>query len=104
MKRVLWFSRHRLDSDQLSGLGKLLGTKEFQVSQFDATVKSGKDVVDAGITADVLAVVLPTNMLAEAFKLKHPLQTLVVAKSKRVLVKQPDGTESKVSFVYDGWK
>jgi hypothetical protein len=103
MKKILWFSRHALTKDQVLGLEKVFGDT-VETEMVDATVKAGADVV--GFIkghVDGLAVVLPTQLLAEVFKLMPKGTLLLVPRSKRILVKV-EGQESQIQFVHDGWE
>lgn len=107
MTNVLWLSRHDMTNEQLEGLKKVAiegGFKdsELNIKKVDMTVKSADDVIEAGEGCDIFAVVLPPNLLSDLFAKTD--KKIVTAKNKRVLVKSPDGKESKVTFVYDGWE
>lgn len=102
MKKVLWFSRHELNEDQLHGLARV-AEDGVKVTTINETVSSAAQVADLGRDFDILAVVLPTDLLAGLMEILPPGKMVVVAKNKRVLLKNPDGTEDKVKFIYDGW-
>lgn len=102
MKKALWLSRHALTEEQLAGLKKITGD-EVEIEQVDKTVKTAEEVANFGANCDYLAVVLVT-LLADLYGLVGKTKTILVAKNKRVLMKNEDGTESKARFVYDGWE
>lgn len=102
--KILWLSRHELTEEQKDGLTRVFPDSDISIDKLDQTINEEtiKELVETD--HDAFAVVLPAKMLALFFGyLKHH-QKLIVPLSKRVLVKDPNGGESKVQFVYDGWE
>ena len=64
MKKILWVSRHQMTKTQLSDLHRIYG--KFQLTQFDQTVENIETVL--AVPADVYAVVLPLQLLADLKK------------------------------------
>ena len=101
MKKVLWFSRHELTSEQKSGLSRILKTTpdDLSVRVLDKTISSAKEIVDEIDGEELIAAVLPVRLLSELMKVLPNGSTVAVARSnKRV---RADSGEWK--FVYDGW-
>lgn len=103
MKKVLWLSRHAMTSEQKEGLTKVFNG-QVQVEVLDETINEETitKLVDLGY--DAYAVVLPAGLLSKFYAALNSGQTLLVPLSKRVLTKDPNGGESKVTFVYNGWE
>lgn len=103
MKKVLWISRHQLTQDQIDGIKKVLGD-EFEYSQYDQTVKNAEEIVEQikETKADALVAVLPVRLLSEVFA--ETDVKILVPRSKRKLIPNQNGEESKVVFEYDGFE
>ena len=99
---MLWFSRHKMDADQTTSLEKKIG--KFEILQIDESLKSAYEILEQITRCDVVAVVAPPELLAEfseiCFTQNKPL---IFSKSERVLIKQEDGTESKIQFKFVNW-
>ena len=104
MKKVLWLSRHGMSDVQMESLKRLAG-EEIEVVQVDRTVLEGEEVIKLAEEhqCSILAVVLPVGLLSKVYELKGD-RIICSARSKRELVKSPDGEESKVVFKFDGWE
>lgn len=100
--KVLWASRHSLTDDQLNGLEKIAG--KVDIKTVNKTFKSAEEIAEAAADCDYLAVVLPVGLLSELYGLLKPGQTILVPRSKRIMIPSEDGTENKVVFAYDGWE
>lgn len=102
--KILWLSRHELTGDQKNGLTRVFPDSDISITKLDQTINEEtiKQLVETD--NDAFAVVLPVKMLSLFFFYLKPYQKLIVPLSKRVLVKDPNGGESKVQFVYDGWE
>lgn len=101
MTKVLWFSRHDMTEDQLGALVAKLG--EVEVNHVDRTIQTAFELSEEVEKADVIAIVAPINLQAQFLKLANG-KPVVIAQSKRELVRNADGSESKVNFIFDGWK
>lgn len=101
MKKVLWFSRHQMTKEQLEALTNKLG--DIEINQVDRTINSAYELKDDIEGADVVAVVAPINLQAQFLKLAAG-KPVIVAQTKRELIADENGGESKVNFVFDGWK
>lgn len=96
MKKVLWLLRHEMSEDQEESLKRLAG-EEIEIVKVDRTVLADD------FQYDILAVDLPVGLLSKVYELKGD-RIICSARSKRELVKSPDGEESKVVFKFDGWE
>ena len=101
--KILWVSRHQLTSEQLSGLEKIART-DVEIKTLNKTISSVDEIVKESEDCDFIAVVLPVGLLAELYENLKPDQTILVPRSKRLMVPSEDGTENKVIFAYDGWE
>ena len=99
--KVLWFSRHDMTEDQLGALVAKLG--EVEVMKVDKTIQTAFELADEIEEADVIAIVAPINLQAQFLKLAKD-KPVIIAQSRRELVKNDDGSESKAVFVFEGWK
>jgi hypothetical protein len=98
-KKVLWFSRHDLNQDQLNGLLKLAGGGEFLLAKVDKTISSAEEIISEPGNPDIIAAVLPTQLLSDLKALMRPDQILAVPRSKRV--RKSDG---EYEYVHDYWE
>ena len=103
VNKVLWVSRHILTSEQIAGLEKIAGDA-IEVKTLNKTVTSAKEIADEAKDCKYVAVVLPVGLLAELYEILDTDQTILIPRSKRILVPSSDGTENKVVFAYDGWE
>lgn len=103
MKKVLWVSRHILTQEQVEGIKKVL-CDEFEYTPYDKTVKNAEELVEQikETKADALVAVLPVGLLSEVFA--ETDIKILVPRSKRKLIPDPNGGESKVVFEYDGFE
>jgi hypothetical protein len=101
MKKVLWFSRHEMTADQLAALKRKLGNIE--INKIDKTISSAYELKDDIEGADVIAIVAPLNLQSQFLKLAEG-KPVIIAQTKRELTKDENGGESKVTFIFDGWK
>lgn len=112
MKKVLWFSRHSMTSEQLAALGQVEvtqvngnmanvhvpflgnvnGGEEQQVPAFKELLKE----------FDIVAIVLPINLEQQVLSVAGNLP-VIRANNKRQLIKGANGEEDKVVFNFDGW-
>ena len=100
-KKVLWFSRHIMSEAQQEALVNKLGNIE--IKQIDRTINSAYELKDDIEGADVIAIVAPINIQAQFLKLAEG-KPVIIAMTKRELIPDSNGGESKVEFIFDGWK
>lgn len=100
MVKVLWFSRHTMTDAQREALVAKLG--EIEIAQINKTVNSAYELKEEIDAADVVAIVAPINLQQQFLKLAGN-KPVIIAETKRELVKSEDGTEDKVNFVFNGW-
>lgn len=120
MKKVLWFSRHRMSTAQLAVLKENLG--EIEVTQINGTApnvhvpfesavpEAGETTADIILTGeqpplkelvkqfDEVAAVLPIGMIQQILPFLESGR-LLQAKNKRILL-----DDGKVEFSFDGWQ
>lgn len=101
--KILWVSRHQLTNDQIAGLEKISGAA-IEVKTLNKTISSAKEIAEESKDCKYIAVVLPVGLLSELYGLLEPGQTILVPRSKRIMIPSEDGTENKVVFAYDGWE
>ncbi len=124
-KKVLWFSRHNMSTEQLTDLKRILGeniTVEKLVVEKLTNVHvpfvntNGNEFIPLKHLVnmyDEFAAVLPIGLQQQILGFDTdkdgnknyylPAKRFLMAQNDRVLVKQPDGSESKVKFVFAGW-
>ncbi len=106
--KVLWLSRHEMTKSQMEDLERIYGRVELK--KFDQSVKSWKDVVEAGSDCDILAVVLPPAILAELTNPRNNQKPVIRAKANRVktgrsLINPATGKEeTEYAFEHAGWE
>lgn len=106
--KVLWFSRHGMTEEQLADLRRIYG--DVDVKQANGTASSWRDVAEAGADCDVLAVVLPPNLLADLVNPRNNQKPVIRAKANRVptgntVVNAATGKEeTEYRFQHAGWE
>lgn len=96
MKKVLWFSRHEMTSDQKNALG------ECEIMQVNRTINNAFELIEEINGADIIAIVAPINLQQQFLKIAGE-KPVIMAVNDRILVKQPDG-EDKVEFHFVKWE
>ena len=97
MKKVLWFSRHQMTEDQRAALG------DVEITQVSKTINSAFELQDEIDAADIIAIVAPINIQAQFLKLAGG-KPVIMAKSERIIEKDPDGGEDKAVFKFVKWE
>lgn len=103
MKKVLWVSRHEMTAEQLNDLKRIYG--EVTVEKLDATVKRAEEIT--AIPADIYAVVLPTDMIADLLhKTTNPVISAVSERVKEGTVLNPATGKEEAQYVFRhvAWK
>lgn len=103
MKKVLWLSRHKMTEDQFNGLQKITEDDDLVISHCNTTVTCAQQVADLGKDCDVLAVVLPIQMISDLYGLVGKEKTICSAKTKRVFTSTSKEEGQKARFVFAGW-
>lgn len=98
MKKVMWFSRHEMTTEQKAALGEGV-----TVEQVNRTINSAFELKDEIESADIIAIVAPINLQQQFLKLAGT-KPVIMAVNDRVLVKQDDGSEDKVEFRFVKWE
>ena len=99
MKKLLWFSRHSLNEDQLNDLQRIFG--ELAISQVNKTVNSAYEIEDEITEADIVAIVAPIHLQQQFLRIAGD-KPVISCRNKRILIKTDNG-EDKVDFIFDGW-
>jgi len=108
MKNILWYSRHEMTQDQFSDLCRIYG--EVQIKRMDGTVKSWREIAEAGDDCEVLAVVLPPAILADLVNPRNNQKPVIRAIANRVetgnMVINPATNKEEVEYKFQhaGWE
>ena len=106
--KVLWLSRHEMTKSQMEDLERIYGRVELK--KFDQSVKSWKDVVEAGSDCDILAVVLPPAILGDLTNPRNNKKPVIRAKANRIdtgkKVFNPATGKEETEYVFQhvGWE
>jgi len=109
MKKVLWFSRHEMTTEQKEALGgnvditQISGTfpnvhVPFQDSEGNE-LPPFKEIIKE---YDVIAIVLPIHLEKQVLDIAGD-KPVIKAMNQRQLVRV-EGKEDKVNFIFTGWK
>lgn len=99
-KKVLWFSRHDLDQDQLTDLNRIFG--DVVVTKVSKTVNTAFELQEEIADADIIGIVAPINLQQQFLKLANG-KPVIMSTSDRIIIKQDDGSEDKVTFKFKNW-
>ena len=107
MKSVLWISRHQMTNDQLSDLERI-AQDDINIMQWKDTLTDLSPVEPMVRRADIIAAVLPLDLIAQLKQLAGDTPVLI-AVSKRIPTGRihtlPDGREEQeFQFVHGGWE
>lgn len=100
MKKILWVSRHILTDEQLNDLKRIYG--EFELETLDETITNIDHILLHD--ADVYAVVLPIDLIAE---LKNKTNKEIIRPvSERVKISNEKNTngETEYKFKHKAWQ
>ncbi len=99
-KKVLWFSRHDLDQDQINDLMRVFG--DVTITKVSKTIDTAFELKDEVADADIIAIVAPINLQQQFLKLAAG-KPVIMSMSDRIITKSDDGTEDKVTFKFKNW-
>ena len=107
MKCVLWISRHQMTNDQLCDLERI-AQDSVNVLQWKDTLTDLSPVESMVRRADIIAAVLPLDLMAKLKQLAGDMPVLISV-SKRIptgcMRTLPDGREEpEFQFVHAGWE
>lgn len=102
MKRVLWFSRHTMTTEQYAALETKLG-EPVDLVQVDKTIQSAYELQNEIAEADIIAIVAPINLQQQFLKLANG-KPVIIAQSKRIPRGEDTNGEPQYEFVFEGWK
>ena len=95
MKKILWLSRHQMTEEQINELMKIYG--DIIVLQDSKQINNVEELLQDIESMDVLAVVLPIEMVGELLKITD--KPIIYAENKRVF-----DENGKVAFSFGGWR
>ena len=108
MAKILWFARYELTDTQLKDLNRIYG--EVEIVKFKGSVSSWREIVNAGINCDVLAVDLAPNLLADLVNPKNNQKPVIRAKMDYVstgdMITDPITRMQRPEYHYEptGWE
>lgn len=104
--KILWLSRHELNERQLEDLERIFG--EIEIKNISMVVKSAEDVIEAGKDCDILAVVLPPQIITEFIKKtdKPVIRALNdrVPTGRKIVNPRNGNEEDEYVFQHGGWE
>lgn len=107
MKRVLWVSRHEMTTEQLNDLARVMAS-DIELTVWNQTVSSVKELAEKIAAVDALAVVLPPDLLEELLDAageKPVLRAIAERRPTGRIVTLPDGRhEEEFEFAHAGWE
>lgn len=106
--KILWLSRHNMTNEQLNDLKRIYG-EDIEIKHHTDPVKDWKEVVEIGSDCDVLAVVLPVNILMQLTNNynKKPIIRSITSRTetgKLITNKATGQLEKEFMFVHAGWE
>ena len=108
--KVLWFSRHTM-TDAQHDAAVIAIAKYFKndlqetgiiITQISETINNVSEIQDLD-GYDVYAIVAPIALQQQFLRVAGE-KPVIMAKSNRVITKNPEGGEDKISFVFDKWE
>ena len=100
-KKVLWFSRHVMKPEQSQALiDKLEG---FELVQVDGTIPNAFAIKEFIDECDVIAIVAPIHIQEQVLRIAGN-KPVIMALSRRELVMDENGGESKAEFIFEKWE
>lgn len=101
MTNILWISRHALSTEQLDDLRRIYG--EIAITQHADNVARVADLRGEIDAADVIAAVLPVNLLADLLRAAGG-KPVIRARMRRTLVPATDGGEPTAVMAFEAWE
>lgn len=95
MKKILWLSRHQMTEEQINELIKIYG--DVIIFNDSRQINNVEELLQDIESMDVLAVVLPIEMVGELLKITD--KPIIYAENKRVF-----DENGKVAFSFGGWR
>ena len=96
-KKVLWFSRHEMTSEQKEALG------DVEIVQINKTISSAYELKEEIDNCDIIAIVAPLNIQKQFLDLANG-KPVIYAVNQRILIPNEEGGEDKVAFKFNGWQ
>ena len=94
----MWFSRHDMSEEQLQDLKRIYG-ENLQLIKVNGTIPNAWIMPDLVEICDVGAIVAPINIQQQFLAVVAGEKDVIIAKSKRVLIKNQDG-EDEPKFIF----
>lgn len=101
MTNILWISRHALSTEQLDDLRRIYG--EIAVTQHADNVARVANLHSEIAAADVIAAVLPINLLADLLRAAGD-KPVIRARMRRTLVPATEGGEPTAVMHHEAWE
>ena len=99
----MWFSRHDMSEEQLQDLKRIYG-ENLQLIKVNGTIPTAWIMPDLVEIFDVVAIVAPINIQQQFLAVAAGEKDVIVAQSKRVLIKNQDGDgEDEAKFIFTNW-
>lgn len=99
--KVLWFSRHDMTPEQSNALIDKLGG--FELVKVDGTIPNAFAIKEFIDECDVIAIVAPIHIQEQVLRIAGN-KPVIMALSRRELVMDENGGESKAVFVFEKWE
>lgn len=109
MNKIIWISRHDMTNSQLDDLKNIFG-EELSIYKYDKTISENDDIKKVIAGFDIVAVVLPLEIINEIHKIKSNDVRVIQSISERVMsdefVLNPatGKSEREYIFVHKYWK
>lgn len=109
MNKIIWISRHDMTNSQLDDLKNIFG-EELSIYKYDKTISENDDIKKVIAGFDIVAVVLPLEIINEIHKIKSNDVRVIQSISERVMsdefvVNAATGkSEREYIFVHKYWK
>jgi len=97
---MLWFSRHDFTKTQADEIVKIYGP--VIINKVSKTIQTAYELQKEVSENDIIGIVAPVNLQEQFLKIAAG-KPVISCRNKRVVVKNSDGGEDKVEFVFDGW-
>lgn len=97
MKKILWFSRHKMSEDQEKDLSRIYG--DIEITQVNKTIQSAYELQTEIKNHNVIAIVAPIHLQQQFLKLAGD-KPVISCRNKRII---DPADNTKVNFVFDGW-
>ena len=101
-QKVMWFSRHDMSPEQSQALVNKLGGG-FELVKVDGTIPNAFAIKEYIDECDVIAIVAPIHIQEQVLRIAGN-KPVIMALSRRELVPDENGGESKAVFIFEKWE